>query len=165
MTITRYLKKCTHHVSTELQMLTISQNLHIWKASLPPPTHVCTHSLACVVSVTVSPSDCLYQNQQESLRFSWPPKIWLQSLYSCQYFDDKKTRKLTRKHGFLDSYGGGKQTVSAFAALLRETCKLSTVSIKMSSRLAIADIFHSVNWKNKQQALLLDWISAINISF
>lgn len=107
MNITRYLKKCTHHVSTELQMLTISQNLHIWKASLPPPTHVCTHSLACVVSVTVSPSDCLYQNQQESLRFSWPPKIWLQSLYSCQYFDDKKTRKLTRKHGFLDSYGGG----------------------------------------------------------
>lgn len=157
MNIIRYFKK---NVTTELQMLTISQNLHIWKASLPPPTHVCTHSLACVVSVTVSPSDCLYQNQQESLRFSWPPKIWLQSLYSCQYFDDKKTRK----HGFLDSYGG-EQTVSAFAALLRETCKLSTVSIKMSSRLAIADIFHSVNWKNKQQALLLDWISAINISF
>lgn len=128
-----------------------------------------TGCLACVVSVTVSPSDCLYQNQQESLRFSWPPKIWLQSLYSCQYFDDKK-RKLTRKHVFLDSYGG-EQTASAFAALLRETCKLSTVSIKMSSRLAIADIFHLVNWKNKQQALLLDWVSVsvkvntINISF
>lgn len=108
MNITRYLKKNVHTVWLQsskcwrfLKIFTYEKHLYLLQHM-----SVRTGCLACVVSVTVSPSDCLYQNQQESLRFSWPPKIWLQSLYSCQYFDDKKTRKLTRKHGFLDSYGG-----------------------------------------------------------